>query len=91
MVIVHKIVKFHCQKILHLSHQLWHNFGFVERKQAAFCNGHAAFVDLPRTLIISSTVITICALSQLHCQLNSLQMPKFALRPARHTLVRLSF
>ena len=90
MVIVHKIVKFHCQKILHLSHQLWHNFGFVERKQAAFCNGHAAFVDLPRILIISSTVIAICALSQVHCQLNSLQMLKFAFGLAFCTLLRLS-
>ena len=75
---------------MHLSHQLWHNFGFVERNYVAFCNGHAALVDLPRTLIISSTIIAICALGQLHCQVNSLQMLKFAVGPACRTLVRLS-
>ena len=75
---------------MYLSHQLWHNFGFVEGNYVACCNGYAAFADLPRTLMISSTVIAICALSQVHCQLNSLQMLKFAFGPACHTFVRLS-
>ena len=51
-----------------MSHQLWHHFGFVEGNYVAFCN-HAAFVDPPRTLIISSTVIVDKSTIERQCAL----------------------